>query len=252
MKICKECNVLKGVEEFVKSKTKCNECVAKYKKQWYEKNKQSILVKSKENYLKNSEKIKERVKQYYKDNPGLKKEKDKIYYEKNKKEILEKQSLYNLKNKEKIKNYKKEYAINNKEKIKEYRKVNAEKYKNIRNEYNKKRIKKDPLYALTISVRKNILKTFRERGFEKDNCTTNILGCSFKEFKKYLESKFEPWMNWENRGLYNGELNYGWDIDHKKPICSAKTEEELIKLNHYTNFQPLCSYVNRYIKRGRT
>lgn len=28
-------------------------------------------------------------------------------------------------------------------------------------------------------------------------------------FKKYLESKFEDWMNWENRGLYNGELNYG-------------------------------------------
>jgi len=54
---------------------------------------------------------------------------------------------------------------------------------------------------------------------------------------------------WENRGLYNGELNYGWDIDHIIPLSSALTEEKLIKLNHYTNLQPLCSYTNRYIKK---
>lgn len=34
--------------------------------------------------------------------------------------------------------------------------------------------------------------------------------------------------------------NYGeWHLDHIIPISSAKTEEEVIKLNHYTNFQPL-------------
>lgn len=55
-------------------------------------------------------------------------------------------------------------------------------------------------------------------------------------------------MTWENRGLYNGELDYGWDLDHITPISSAKTENEIIRLNHYTNFQPLCSYTNRYIK----
>jgi hypothetical protein len=248
MKVCKECSVSKNDEEFIKSKTKCNICVASYKKQWYEKNKQLLLVKSKENYLKNSEKIKERIKQYHKDNPGLKKEKDKKYYEKNKKEILEKQYLYALKNKDRIKNYKKEYSIKNKEKIKEYRKVNSEKYRKLRNEYDKKRIKEDSLYALTICIRKNILKAFRERLFEKKNSTTSILGCSFEEFKNYLESKFEPWMNWENRGLYNGELNYGWDVDHITPISSAKTEEDVVRLNHYTNLQPLCSYINRAIK----
>lgn len=69
------------------------------------------------------------------------------------------------------------------------------------------------------------------------------------EFKSYLESKFETWMNWENRGLYNGELNYGWDIDHIIPLSSAKTEDDIIKLNHYSNLQPLCSYTNRYIKK---
>lgn len=55
-------------------------------------------------------------------------------------------------------------------------------------------------------------------------------------------------MNWNNRGLYNGKLNYGWDIDHIVPISTAKTEEELLKLNHYSNLQPLCSYTNRILK----
>lgn len=63
------------------------------------------------------------------------------------------------------------------------------------------------------------------------------------------DSKFEPWMTWGNRGLYNGELNYGWDIDHIIPVSSAETEEGVIKLNHYTNLQPLCSKVNRDIKK---
>jgi hypothetical protein len=56
-------------------------------------------------------------------------------------------------------------------------------------------------------------------------------------------------MTWENKGLYNGELNYGWDVDHIIPLSSVETEEEIIKLNHYTNLQPLCSKVNRDIKK---
>ena len=46
-----------------------------------------------------------------------------------------------------------------------------------------------------------------------------------------------------------GELNHGWDIDHIIPVSTAKTEEDIIKLNHYTNLQPLCSYINRYVKK---
>ena len=56
-------------------------------------------------------------------------------------------------------------------------------------------------------------------------------------------------MSWDNYGLYNGELNYGWDIDHIIPVSVAMDEEGVINLNHYTNLQPLCSKVNRHIKR---
>ena len=61
-------------------------------------------------------------------------------------------------------------------------------------------------------------------------------------------------MTWENHGNWNGipsELNTAWDIDHITPTSSAKTEEELLKLNHYSNLQPLCSYTNRIMKRNK-
>ncbi|HMZ47140.1 MAG TPA: hypothetical protein PLU36_10075 [Chitinophagaceae bacterium] len=58
-------------------------------------------------------------------------------------------------------------------------------------------------------------------------------------------------MNWRNKGLYNGTPNFGWDIDHIIPLSSAVNETDIIKLNHYTNLRPLCSYVNRYVKRDK-
>jgi len=39
-------------------------------------------------------------------------------------------------------------------------------------------------------------------------------------------------MSWSNQGTY-------WHMDHIIPISSAKKEEDLYRLNHYTNFQPL-------------
>jgi hypothetical protein len=61
-------------------------------------------------------------------------------------------------------------------------------------------------------------------------------------------------MNWDNYGNpKDGMLEYNktWDIDHITPTSSAITEEELIKLNHYTNLKPLCSKFNRHIKRDK-
>ena len=99
-------------------------------------------------------------------------------------------------------------------------------------------------------IRSAISNILKERGFRKKSKTLEILGCNIDDFKLHLESKFENWMNWNNRGLYNGELNYGWDIDHIIPVSYAKNEEELLLLNHYTNLQPLCSKMNRDIKKN--
>jgi hypothetical protein len=112
----------------------------------------------------------------------------------------------------------------------------------------------DPLYKLKVSFSRRLNKLLKRVGC---NRSTNKpyyldkLGCSFEEFKIYLESKFEDWMTWENYGKYNGELNYGWDIDHKIPLSKAITENDIYNLSHYMNLQPLCSRVNRDIKKNK-
>jgi hypothetical protein len=49
-------------------------------------------------------------------------------------------------------------------------------------------------------------------------------------------------MNWDNKEF--------WHIDHIIPLSSAKDKEELIKLCHYSNLQPLWAEDN-YKKRGK-
>ena len=113
----------------------------------------------------------------------------------------------------------------------------------------KERRKSDPIFRISQNIRVYIRNCFRYKGVKKNTKTENILGCSFMEFKIHLESKFEPWMNWDNYGKYNGDANSGWDIDHIIPLSTAKTENDIYRLNHYTNLQPLCSKINRDIKK---
>lgn len=76
--------------------------------------------------------------------------------------------------------------------------------------------------------------------YKKSNKTENILGCTIPEFIEHLQSLFTEGMTLEN----NGQCKECWHIDHKIPLSTAKTEEEIIKLNHYTNLQPLWSRDN--------
>jgi hypothetical protein len=55
--------------------------------------------------------------------------------------------------------------------------------------------------------------------------------------KRYIEDKFKDGMSWENHGE--------WHLDHKIPISWANNEEDVFKLNHYTNFQPLWALENQ-------
>ena len=145
----------------------------------------------------------------------------------------------------------KDYSIANKERTKIYKENNKEKINIRRKTYTKERRLNDFLFKLKENIRQSIKQSFKIKKFRKKNKTIEIIGCSFEELKLHLESKFESWMSWGNHGLYNGEKNFGWDIDHIIPLDSALTEEDVIRLNNYTNLQPLCSYVNRYIKKNR-
>jgi len=125
------------------------------------------------------------------------------------------------------------------------------------NDYQKNKRENDHLYKLKQNMRSSILSSFKNYlngSCIKSKCTEDILCCSFEEFKLHLESKFESWMTWNNRGYPKDgifEFNKTWDIDHIIPLSSINTEEDIYKLNHFSNLQPLCSKVNREIKRNR-
>lgn len=123
------------------------------------------------------------------------------------------------------------------------------KEKNRRRKCHLKRLESDPLYKLRIAYSRRINKCIKRFNIKNIKFLEN-LGCSLDYFKSHIESKFEFWMNWNNYGKYNGELNYGWDIDHIIPISKANTLVEFNYLCNYKNLQPLCSKINRDIKKN--
>jgi hypothetical protein len=148
---------------------------------------------------------------------------------------------YKRNNVEKIKKKTKEYLEKNRElnKIKclNYRKNNLEK---SRERYKKWRLsnkEKINLYNQIPIIRlKNSLRSrINEIMNKKYNTprTLYLVGCNYEFLINYIEKKFTEGMSWDNYGYY------GWHIDHIIPLSSAKNEEEIIKLFHYTNLQPL-------------
>ena len=134
-------------------------------------------------------------------------------------------------NLDKVKETRKKYRENNPEKIKEWRENNPEKVKEIQKKYVSNRKKTDPLFKLRHNIRSLIRTTIKNGGFTKRSKTHKILGCSFDEFKIHIEKQFTEGMSWDNHGE--------WHFDHITPISWAETEEEIIALNNYINFQPL-------------
>ncbi len=203
-----------------------------YLKEYYKKKKEELSKK----YFDNKEEILEKRKEYYEDNKEKIRDYNKKYREDNFEHLKEYNSNYYQENRSTFLENAKEYVLNNKESYKKYQR-----------EYMSRRLADDELFRLSKNIRTLIKKSL---GIKNNTKTIDIIGCSIDDFKKYIELKFEVWMNWDNWGLYNGELDYGWDIDHIIPLSSVKSEDELIKLNHFSNLQPLCSKVNRYIKRN--
>lgn len=120
----------------------------------------------------------------------------------------------------------------NPEKRKEYR----QNYKPRKQEQRKERRKVDPIFNITNRMRCRIWKFLKLLKVSKKNKTFEIVGCCPNFLKEFIESKFVEGMTWDNRNE--------WHIDHIIPLSTAKTEDELYNLCHYTNLQPLWSEDN--------
>lgn len=125
--------------------------------------------------------------------------------------------------------YRAKYYQLNKEKIKKYnKKFQKNNFINRKKKYNS-----DPIVKLRHRLSCRVREVLNFKSIVKNKDYNEIIGCTPSFLKEYLESKFIDGMSWENHGLY------GWHIDHIVPLSSAKTEDEVYKLCHYTNLQPL-------------
>ena len=108
---------------------------------------------------------------------------------------------------------------------------NKEHLRTYKNDYDKQRKADDPVYKLSKNLRTRLSNAFRDAGYTKKSKTAKLLGCEWEKLKLHTEQQFTNGMTWENYGE--------WHIDHVKPLASATNEEEMIKLSHYKNLQPL-------------
>lgn len=170
---------------------------------------------------------KQRGKKYRTENYEKTLESNRNWTKKNPEWVYNRHKKWREGNSEKINEIKRNWLKNNPQKRKEYR----ENHRVRKNERKKERRETDPVFLITEKVRTRIWKYLKIHNITKKNKTFDIVGCSPIFLKEHLEKQFVDGMSWNNKGM--------WHIDHIIPLSSAKTEEELYKLCHYTNLQPL-------------
>ena len=176
---------------------------------------------------KSKEKAKKTSREWYQNNKEKAKKTSREWYQNNKEQAAKVSKEWRLKNKEKDKNDQAKWRLENKE---------------WRRNYEKNRYKTDINFRLTKLCRNRIRKIIK--GESKSASTMKLIGCTPDELRQHLESKFEPWMNWENQG------QGGWDIDHiiamSKFDLSCPVQQHACC--HYSNLQPMEHIAN--IKKG--
>lgn len=150
------------------------------------------------------------------------KEYKKKYWGENKHRFVEERRKYREEHREYMKIWHKQDYAKNKHKIL------SEAYK-----HKKERLKNDPIFKYKENVRHLIYCSFKRKGHKKTSNTQEIIGCTFEQLKEHLNKTF-----YENYGVeYDGTQEV--HIDHITPLATAKTEEDVIKLCHFSNLQLL-------------
>lgn len=178
-KQCTKCKGIKLIHNFCKNKNTKDKINSICRLCQKEYDKQPHILKKKNNY----------AKAYYQKN----KEKRKLYTKE-----------YERKNKEKIAKRKRDYFLNNKE----------ERNKYLR-DYRKRRRAKD----ICFKINENFSRSIRQalQGLKNGYHWESLVDYTLDDLINHLESLWEPWMNWNNYGVYKVNEPKRWQIDHIIP-----------------------------------
>ena len=136
-----------------------------------------------------------------------------------------------MNNKELLVQRSKEWKNNNYEKSCLSNRKSDKKRRGSITEKNKIKYHSNGLFRLRMTIPPLIRNSLKKKGFSKKSYTSEILGIDYNGFYQHIENQFTDGMSWDNKRL--------WELDHKVPVSLGKTEDDIIRLNHYTNFQPL-------------
>jgi len=231
---CKVCTKAYRIAHYHSNPEKYKAQVKKYR----EKNRKQISKKAKEKYNTDPQKYLAQAKAYREADIEKTRSKRRVHYAENREKLLAQAKAYRDAHPEKIIAQRKaRYEVNSKKLLarhKAWREANPEKIR----AYFRERYHTNIIYKLSVTYRVAVRRGFKLIKSGKKSASLDYLGCSWEEFLEHIRSLFTEGMTLDNHGLY------GWHLDHIIPISSSETEEDVIRLSHYTNFQPLWAQDN--------
>lgn len=195
-------------------------------------------------------------------NRAKKAERDRLYRESHKEEIKASHKAWRDKNRERLneqarERYKEDpqaakarkdrYVAAHQEQVKAANKRYKQENRQKATDYERTRRQTDPIHRFRSSFVCLIRGYLRKKGYKGGKSTWEVVGCDFDAFLAYIRSQFSDGMTIENYGHGKGR----WNIDHIVPISTAQNDEDLERLNHYTNLRPMWATDN-YRKSKKT
>ena len=193
-------------EKMVKYTAENAETIRVKQAEKYQLKREHYKAKSLENYRQNKERISKRKSEYLKENAEY---------------FRIKQNEYRAANRERARSWDKKYRDGNKVKI---------------NDILRERRRNDPMLRLKDAIRGSI-RAYLGSKKTRRSATFAIVGCTPDFLRGHLERQFKDGMTWENYGPY-------WHVDHRIPLASGNSPEEIMGLSHWTNLQPLTAFEN--------
>lgn len=237
-KWCSKCKTAKLIENFSKGNSSdgldgnCKDCVKERRLLNIDNRKQL----DREYYLNNKETKIAQAREYRANNQDKVKSIRENYYLNNKDSILAKNAKYREENLDKIKESQKRYHSRNRNRRSilnsEWRRNNSDRLRSYAND----RYNSDNEFRLRRVCRELVRRMFLSINTKKNMSVSDVLGYSPLQLKNHIESLFKDGMSWDNYGK--------WQIDHRIPICSAKTISDGIYLSRLENLQPLWAEEN--------
>lgn len=210
------------------SNGECMECARVRANNHYCANRGVTLAKRREQYRMDddiAQAAKGRAAKRRADMPEVLKDADAKYYAANNEVIKERSRQWSAANRER----KKAYNL-------AWNKANPEQARRHQRAHERRRRQSDPVYAMAERIGASIRQSLINGGYTKRNRVSEILGCSFDAFATHIERQFQRGMSWANRAQ--------WHLDHIVPISSARSEDDVIRLHHFTNLRPLWAQEN--------